>query len=289
MLVAATELASRYPEDPAMALKTMPGLLYLSVNGATSLLSLWFLHSGQITLFTVNSLSPTLNEVLGAGVGGMVLLRSSIFTMRMGARDVSVGPAAILQSILAAVDRVCDKRVATKRTDQIIEFLDYKFQEIFAVPQPVINYEGYLIINVTRFNLMQSVIACVENDGCVAELERGGQFELSVQFTPHKPLTETPQLGIAKFISIRGGDTQPQTVSFRLFVDFGFVEIPPEERIIPVPAYRASTIERFPFLVPFVERETSVPPEISLRPEICVSVYQQTRYFDSCVLPVAVQ
>jgi hypothetical protein len=172
----------------------------------------------------------------------------------------------------------------------ISESVKTGIQEAFAVPQPI-NYEGFLAMDVTRSN--ESVIAPAEKDGNVARLQRGEPFELRVQFASEKSLNGSLEHGIVKPISIRGGDDQPQAVPFRLLVDFGFVEVAPEERIVTVPRRGPSAIERFTFLVP-VEHvlgslDNSLSPHSRFQPEICVSIYQHARYFDSVVLPVTIR
>jgi hypothetical protein len=49
-------------------------------------------------------------QIFSAGFSAMVLLRSSLFTVRIGSQDVDTGPAAVLQQLLAALDRQIDRR-----------------------------------------------------------------------------------------------------------------------------------------------------------------------------------
>ena len=41
---------ARYRDKPVAPLETVPGLVYIAVNGAASLMLLWFLRTGQISL-----------------------------------------------------------------------------------------------------------------------------------------------------------------------------------------------------------------------------------------------
>jgi hypothetical protein len=174
-------------------------------------------------------------------------------------------------------------------TAKISESVKTSIHEAFAVPPPV-NYEGFLAMDVTHSN--ESVVGSEETNARVARLRRGEMFELRVQFAPDSPLMGR---GVIKAIRVRGGDDQ-QIVPFRLLVDFGFVEVFPEERRVSVPRRSASAMETFNFVVPLLEGKSpppgrghseSTPPEVR-RPEISVSVYQHARYFDSLVLPVTV-
>ena len=62
--------------------------------------------------------SPTavsVMQVLVAGLSSAALFRSSLFTVRMGQEDVGIGPSAVLDVILRAVDRAVDRRRAIAR------------------------------------------------------------------------------------------------------------------------------------------------------------------------------
>jgi hypothetical protein len=172
----------------------------------------------------------------------------------------------------------------------ISESVKTGIHEAFAVPQPI-NYEGFLAADVTRSN--ESVIAKVEEDGRVAQVRHGEAFELRVQFAPEKSIKGFSEYAVVKPISIRGFDDTPPTVTFRLLVDFGFVDVPPEERVLTMPRHGPSALEKFVFSVPIKQvpdrLDGSVAPHEGFQPEICVSVYQHSRYFDSVVLPVVLQ
>jgi hypothetical protein len=171
-------------------------------------------------------------------------------------------------------------------------------RDVLAIREPV-NYEGVIALDIARFN--ESAIGWEKPDGRVARLQRGEAYELHVQFAPDKLLIGSPARGVVKSIDIRDGDDQPKMIPFRLLVDFGFIELSPEERTVTVPRDRASTVELFPFSVPSAKQQSSsysadvtaavggrLPPDERLQPEISVSVYQHGRYLETCVLPIAV-
>ncbi|HTW28026.1 MAG TPA: hypothetical protein VME92_12920 [Acetobacteraceae bacterium] len=118
-LVGATELVARYRDKPSAPLQTLPGLVYIGVNGAVSLIVFWLLRTGQIATGTVAGLGPALNQVLVAGFGSMALFRTSLFRMRVKDTDIAVGPAAVLQVILDAADRACDRLRAGPRAQEV--------------------------------------------------------------------------------------------------------------------------------------------------------------------------
>ena len=125
LLAGIGELFTRYRDAPSVVLGRRAGLTYLAVNGA----------AGAIALLAVRALdlrtgpavgSPTDRErwglVLLAGFSAMALLRSSLFTLRVGDRDVPIGPAAALKAILDVLDRAVDREQAARR-DQFLDTL----------------------------------------------------------------------------------------------------------------------------------------------------------------------
>jgi hypothetical protein len=108
LMVGATELISRYRDEPFAPLVSEAGVVYIVINGGAAALA----------YFLVGKLMPQLGhpqDVLVAGVGAMAFFRSGIFTVRMGSSDVAVGPNLILQVILQALDRVYDRQRASPR------------------------------------------------------------------------------------------------------------------------------------------------------------------------------
>ncbi len=158
-------------------------------------------------------------------------------------------------------------------------------QEAFAVPPPV-KYEGLAAVNVLRNN--ESVLDG-EGNAKYARLEHGYEFELRVNFAPNKSALGPNFYGVFKSIAIREGDDEP-VVPFRLTIDFGFIELPLAERNIAVPTNAASAVESFKFTVPYLEPGAATDDSSPSRhPEISVSIYQNTRYFDTIVIPTDVR
>jgi hypothetical protein len=108
LMVGATELISRYRDEPFAPLVSEAGVIYTVINGGAAALA----------YFLVRKLMPQIGhpqDVLVAGIGAMAFFRSGIFTVRMGSTDVAVGPNLILQVILQALDRVYDRQRASPR------------------------------------------------------------------------------------------------------------------------------------------------------------------------------
>jgi hypothetical protein len=120
-VVGATELAARYRDDPAAALRTTPGLLYVAVNFAAAAAALvvveafgWKFGLGP----DASALQVDTVQILVAGVGSTALFRSSLFTVRQGDQEISIGPSALLTSLLGLVDRGVDRRRALERLNR---------------------------------------------------------------------------------------------------------------------------------------------------------------------------
>jgi len=116
-LVGASELISRYRDNPSAALKTWPAIFYVSVNIIASVAAL-----GLILGYGWFG-SARLTQILMAGVSAMAFFRTSLFVVRAGDRDVGVGPSGFLQIFLAAADRDVDRTRAAARSDAVAKVM----------------------------------------------------------------------------------------------------------------------------------------------------------------------
>lgn len=125
--VGAGELISRYKDSPARAVSCLGGLAYISLNAVASVSALALLKLFDVDLGAEGTERDWL-QVLVAGFGAMVVLRSSLFIARVGDQDVGVGPSGVLTQFLDAADRAVDRSRATARTKQaseLVQGLDY--------------------------------------------------------------------------------------------------------------------------------------------------------------------
>ena len=110
--VGATELISRYRDEPFAPLISTPGTLYVLVNGGASALAYYLLFL----------LAPKMDEplrVLTAGIAAMTFFRSALFNVRLpgSTNDVPVGPNLVLLVLLKALDRTYDRSRAAPRSE----------------------------------------------------------------------------------------------------------------------------------------------------------------------------
>jgi hypothetical protein len=111
ILVASGELTSRYKDAPQAALRTVPAIGYLALNGAAAVAALAILRANS--LFD----SSRWFQILMAGVSSTVFFRTSLFVVRAGDRDIGVGPIGFLQILLSVADRAVDRERAAARSD----------------------------------------------------------------------------------------------------------------------------------------------------------------------------
>jgi hypothetical protein len=117
--VAIGELVSRYRDAPVRAVLTPSALMYLAINagasvGALALARAFDWHFGADGSADSNAVRIT--QALVAGFGAIALFRSSLFVVRVGNKDVGMGPSAFLQSVLEAADRGVDRGEANIRS-----------------------------------------------------------------------------------------------------------------------------------------------------------------------------
>jgi len=127
MLVGFIEIVSRYQDAPFRTALTWPGLFYMLINGLVAGSALWLLRVFGWD-FTPESTAPEVkrwNEVLIAGLGAMALFRSSLFVIGKEEQEVSVGPNAILQILLSAVDKEVDRYRGQERAASVRSIMQH--------------------------------------------------------------------------------------------------------------------------------------------------------------------
>ncbi len=117
--VGASELISRYRDEPTRALINSPAMTYLLVNASVSALTYLLLTRYGEGLIPALSGDPLMRSV-AAGLGAMAILRSKVFTLRTeNGEDIGVGPDAAISTFLSAADRGVDRRRAARRLDLV--------------------------------------------------------------------------------------------------------------------------------------------------------------------------
>jgi hypothetical protein len=123
LLVGASELVSRYRDAPWVAVRNPASVAYVGVNVLAASAALALLRVFGADLGADGAEQTRTLQVLVAGFGAVALLRTSFFVVRVGGRDIGVGPATLLQVLLFATDRDVDRRRAEQRAAVVTDAL----------------------------------------------------------------------------------------------------------------------------------------------------------------------
>jgi len=116
------ELVSRYRDAPARAVWSGPALIYILLNVVASVGALLLIYAFDWRFGSTSqpgSAALAATRILVAGFGSMAVFRSSLFVVRVGGQDVSIGPSSFLQMALAAADRAVDRFRAQDRAESV--------------------------------------------------------------------------------------------------------------------------------------------------------------------------
>ena len=116
-----TELLARYRDTPFKAARSFSGITYLALNGIASVAALVLILALDLDFGIDDSKEETLlwTQVMAAGFGALLVLRTSFVNIRAGDQDVALGPNAFLKVILDAVDRQVDRKRAEARSEAV--------------------------------------------------------------------------------------------------------------------------------------------------------------------------
>lgn len=115
----ASEVMSRYRDEPMRALWNRFGLFYAAANGVVSILAFLLLlrYPDKVVPAIAND---SLLTAVAAGFGAMVLLRSHLFVIRTDdGKEYPVGPSLAVDTFLRTIDRQIDRLRATQRQNKV--------------------------------------------------------------------------------------------------------------------------------------------------------------------------
>jgi hypothetical protein len=121
--VGTAELLSRYRDAPTYVLLSPPGLGYIIINAAASLLAMGIVLAFDWRFGASGKAAGEATQVLMAGFGAMALFRSSLLTVKAGNDDVGIGPSSVLSIMMAASDRSADRLRAADRAGRIHQIM----------------------------------------------------------------------------------------------------------------------------------------------------------------------
>lgn len=120
-IAGASELVSRYRDEPLQALTTGSAVAYLLLNALASVAAYALLTHYAASIVPSLADDRVMRSIV-AGLGSMAILRLKFFTLRTEAgEDVAVGPDAAIAAFLAAADRGVDRARASRRLSLVFE------------------------------------------------------------------------------------------------------------------------------------------------------------------------
>jgi len=132
-LVGFGELASRNKLRPSLIFATVATYIYVLLNVAAACAALYLMRifNWNLGMAASDPALPTAQALI-AGFGAMAFLRSSFFVLRIGDKDVGIGPGVFLTGVIEvtdlAVQRSVDRMVVRARArlaSLAVEGLDY--------------------------------------------------------------------------------------------------------------------------------------------------------------------
>jgi hypothetical protein len=120
-IVGASEILSRYRDEPLRATINRYGLVYLLVNGLVSVLAFGLLLRYPTQVMPAVAGDAALGALV-AGFGAMVLLRSKLFIYRTeDGKEYPIGPSIVVETLLRVLDRKIDRLRASARQRRVYE------------------------------------------------------------------------------------------------------------------------------------------------------------------------
>lgn len=116
--VGASELVSRYRDDPFAALVAPGALVYVVVNAVASIGALVLIRAVGLNV-NATAGAQRATQVLAAGFGAMALFRSSLQVPGPTGQKTGIGPGTFLQIMLEAADRSVDRARGRSRASSI--------------------------------------------------------------------------------------------------------------------------------------------------------------------------
>ncbi|MFO7584308.1 MAG: hypothetical protein R6W69_06220 [Anaerolineales bacterium] len=118
VVIGITDIISRYRDKPYSVIWTMPSLFYLFVNALASIMTLVTIRAFDWD-FGLQGIRGSWAQVLIAGFGAMVILRTSLWNVQVGDENVPIGLKNFLETLLGSVDRAVDRKRAQQRAEAV--------------------------------------------------------------------------------------------------------------------------------------------------------------------------
>jgi hypothetical protein len=172
------ELVARYRDEPWSVGRSPPGLAFVGANALAAAIALFLMEYYRDAF---SSPADGLTRVLVAGFGAMLVLRSKLLTLRQpGGNEVEVGPAYVVDSLLAAVNRDVDRRRAERRillvTGMARRFARHRFAD--AAPHLRASLLAFQSMDAEERRMLNERIRAMMEDGQLRELADEVKFAM---------------------------------------------------------------------------------------------------------------
>jgi hypothetical protein len=116
MSTAFAEIIGKFRDEPLQSVRTGFAILYHIFNGVVAIFALFVL---EILAGPSSDAGQHLRNILAAGLGAMLIMRSKLFNIKMGGEDVSFGPEYIVKIFLSYMEGEIDRIRSAERFDLV--------------------------------------------------------------------------------------------------------------------------------------------------------------------------
>lgn len=121
MLTAFAEIIQKFSDEPMAALGTPQALIYHVLNGAISIFALYLLLLYEVPVATQ---LDKIQAVVVAGLGAMLIMRSKLFNVKAGDKEIAFGPEQIVNVFLRFMEHSIDRIRSSARIAFIKRVMD---------------------------------------------------------------------------------------------------------------------------------------------------------------------
>jgi hypothetical protein len=121
MLTAFAEIIQKFSDEPMAALGTPQALIYHLLNGAISIFALYLLLLYEVPVATD---LEKIQAVVVAGLGAMLIMRSKLFNVKAGDKEIAFGPEQIVNVFLRFMEHSIDRIRSSARITFIKRVMD---------------------------------------------------------------------------------------------------------------------------------------------------------------------
>jgi hypothetical protein len=172
MVLAGSEILSRFRDQPVRAALSQPGIIYLLVNALISALVYGLLVRFEASLIPAIKTDHLLGAII-AGLGAMAILRSKFFAFQTQAGDnISIGPDVIATAYLDTANRSIDRERAVSRLSLVFSLTKDRVPPADAESALVLSLGSFQNLSKDELKDVKDQIAATYADVGLNELQK---------------------------------------------------------------------------------------------------------------------